>query len=137
MTAREFLDQYREADRRARRLKREYEKEQELIDSVRSSADIDGMPRGKNISKRVEDRAIRLADKALKLNKARLDAIEIRQRVFDVIQKIEGDAGEVLYLRYIELMQWTEIQERLNYSKNGIHKLHRKALGIVDQKRGY
>ena len=137
MTAREFLDQYREADRSARRLKREYEKEQELIDSVRSSADIDGMPRGKNISKRVEDRAIRLADKALKLNKARLDAIEIRQRVFDVIQKIEGDAGEVLYLRYIELMQWTEIQERLNYSKNGIHKLHRKALGIVDQKRGY
>ena len=56
MTAREFLNQYRGADRIARRLRIEYEKELELIDTVRSTADIDGLPRGNGINKRVDVR---------------------------------------------------------------------------------
>ena len=59
MTAKDYLEQYREADRIARRLADEYEKELIQIDAVKSVSDIDGMPHGNGIIKTVEDKAIR------------------------------------------------------------------------------
>ena len=132
MNAKEFLKQYEEADKRVRRLNEEYEKEMELIDTVRSTADYDTQPKSRSLRKTVEDKAIRLADKARARTDARLDAIRIRQEVFDVIDKVKGDEGEVLYERYIKLRKWEEICVAMNYSWAGIHKLHRRALEKID-----
>ena len=49
-----YLKRYEKEDRRARRLHNEYIKEMELIDAVRSTADIDGLPKGKSINKETE-----------------------------------------------------------------------------------
>ena len=134
MTAKEYLRQYEYAVDRVRRYEEEYENELALIDAVRSVSDNDGMPHGSNISKPTEEKAIRLADKSLRLTEARLEAIRIRQEVFDLIDSIDGIEGDVLYERYIKLHKWEAICVLLSYSWQGIHLVHRRALAIVENR---
>lgn len=129
MRAKEYLEQYKFAAYRIRRLEEELEEEYLLIDAVRSLSDNDGLPRGNGISKPVEARAIRLADKIAELDRARLDALEIRREVFDTIQKVEGVSGDVLYLRYIKLMTWENVAHAVHYSRKQTYHYH--AIGLV------
>lgn len=131
MTAKEFLQQYGEAIRIAERIKTEYDQEQDLIDSVRSALGGDGTPHGGGISKATENKAIKLADKALELKDAELEAIRIRQKVFDVIRTVPGEKGDVLYERYINLKSWDEVADSVGYSKRHARNLHDEAIDIV------
>ena len=131
MTAKEFLQQYGEAVRIAERIKTEYDQEQDLIDSVRSALGGDGVPHGGGISKATENKAIKLADKALELKDAELEAIRIRQKVFDVIRTVPGEKGNVLYERYINLKSWDEVADSVGYSKRHARNLHDEAIDIV------
>ena len=131
MTAKEFLQQYGEAVRIAERIKTEYDQEQDLIDSVRSALGGDGVPHGGGISKATENKAIKLADKALELKDAELEAIRIRQKVFDVIRTVPGEKGDVLYERYINLKTWDEVADSVGYSKRHARNLHDEAIDIV------
>ena len=132
MTAKEFLKQYEYADRRARRLKAEYERELLLIDAIRSASDNDGMPHGSNISKPTEDKALRLADKHLKLIDAKVEALRIRQEVFDLINRVDGVEGTLLYERYINLKSWEQVAEACDMSDKWCRtRLHSNALQIV------
>lgn len=134
MTAKEYLKQYQYAVDRVRRYEEEYENESLLIDAIRSASDNDGMPHGSGISKPTEDKAVRLADRALRLTEARLEAIRIRQEVFDLIDSIDGVEGDVLYQRYVNLHKWEEICVMLHYSWQGIHLIHRRALAVVESR---
>lgn len=131
MTAKEFLQQYGEAVRIAEMVKTEYDQEQDLIDSVRSDLGGDGTPHGGGISKATENKAIKLADKALELKDAELEAISIRQKVFDVIRTVPGEKGDVLYERYINLKSWDEVADSVGYSKRHARNLHDEAIDIV------
>lgn len=131
MTAKEFLEQYGEAVRIAEMVKTEYDQEQDLIDSVRSALGGDGTHHGGGISKETENKAIKLADKALELKDAELDAISIRQKVFDVIRTVPGEKGDVLYERYINLKSWDEVADSVGYSKRHARNLHDEAIDIV------
>ena len=131
MTARDYLEQYKEACRRVRRYQQEYEDETLLIDAVRSLSDNDGMPHGSGISKPTENKAVRLTDKRLRLVEAELEAIRIKQNLFDFIDGIEGIEGDVLYHRYIRLLKWEEICLIVHYSWPNTMRIHRRALGIV------
>lgn len=131
MTAKAFLEQYREADRKAKRLKAEYDKERMLIDALRSSSDLDGMPHGSSIRRNVEDKAVRLADKALEWKEAELEAIRIRQAVFETVRNVPGIEGDVLYERYVNLRPWKEISCMLHYSEMGVYHIHKRALDMV------
>ena len=134
MTAKEYLKQYEYAVDRVRRYEEEYQKELTLIDAIRSASDNDGMPHGSGISKPTENKAVRLADKSLRLVEARLSAVEVRQEIFDLIDSIDGIEGDVLYQRYINLRKWEEICVLLHYSWQGIHLVHRRALAIVESR---
>lgn len=131
MTAKEYLKQYEQATRRAERLRREYERECELIDSVRSTLGGDGMPHGSGISKRVEDQAIRLADKAAQWKIAELDAIHLRQEVFETIDSVPDIDGDILFERYINLLKWETICVTVHLSWYSVHEHHKRALRIV------
>ena len=130
MTAKQFLKQYEEANNKAIQHRREYEKQLELIGSV--SMKMDGMPHGSNISGPTEEDALKLADKALRWKEAELEAIRIRQTVYEVIAGIPDKEGQVLYERYIVLHKWEEICILLHYSWNGVHHVHRRALKKVE-----
>lgn len=133
MTAKDYLNQYREADRRARRLESEYLKEREMIDAVRSTADIDGLPHGNGIKKPVEDRAVRLADKAAEWKIAQLDALHIRQEIFGTIIGIGGDEADVLIERYIELKTWSGVCSSVHWSWSKVRDIHRSGLDKVSR----
>ena len=130
MTAKQFLKQYEEANNKAIQHRREYEKQLELIGSV--SMKMDGMPHGSGISNPTENDALKLADKALRWKEAELEAIRIRQTVYEVIAGIPDKEGQVLYERYIVLHKWEEICILLHYSWNGVHHVHRRALKKVE-----
>lgn len=132
MTAKEYLQQYGEAVRQAERLQIEYDRERDLIDSIRSALGGDGTPHGGGISKATENKAIKLADKALELKDAELEAIRIRQKVFDVIRTVPGEKGDVLYERYINLKSWDEVANSVGYSKRHARNLHDEALEVVN-----
>lgn len=134
MRAKEFLRQYEYADKRAKRLQAEYERELELIDSVRSTLGGDGMPHGSGVSRRTEDAAIRLADKAMRWKMAQVEAIEKRQEVFELIHGVEGTEGEILYERYINLRRWEDICVVIHLSWRQTHRLHGKALNLIEEK---
>lgn len=133
MTAKEYLRQYEQAVRQAKRMQNEYERELDLIDSVRSTLGGDGMPHGSGISKRVEDQAIRLADKAAQWKMAQLDALHLAQEVFETISKIPDIDGDILYERYINLHKWEDICVLLHISWYSVHDHHRRALRMVDE----
>ena len=134
MTAKEFLRQYEYADRRVRRLEIEYQDELLMVDAIRSASDNDGMPHGSGISKPTENKALRLADKHLRLIEAKIEATEKRQEVFDLINGIDGIEGDLLFERYIKLRKWEEICILLHYSWQGVHLVHRRALAIVESR---
>ena len=142
MTAKEYLRQYEEAARLARRLKTEYDKEVELIDSIRSVLGGDGTPRGGSISKTTENKAIRLAEKLSDYQNAELDALRIKRTILSTINAIPGEAGSTLYERYINLkwdekrkiirlQTWDEVAKAIGYSKRQAHRFHEDGLAVV------
>lgn len=136
MTAKEYLRQYERAEHRARRYREEYEKESLLIDAIRSLSNNDGMPHGSGISRPTEEKALRLADKRLRLIDAEIEAMKIRQELFDFIDRIDGVEGDVLFARYINLLSWEEVCCKVGYSWRQTHRYHRRALAIVEKKLG-
>lgn len=131
MTAKEFLRQYEHASRIVQRCKTEYETEVEKIDAIGSTLSNDGMPHGSGISRKTENKAIRLAEKATKWKAAELDAIAKRQEVFELIYDIPGIEGDVLIDKYIGLKTWEQIAEERHYTVRGIQYAHGRALLIV------
>ena len=108
-----------------------YMTEQERIDAIGSTLGSDGLPRGSGISRKTEDKAIKLAERAEAWREAEKKALDARALVFNVIAEIDGTEGEVLYERYINLLAWDKIADKLNYSLRGILYAHGRALQIV------
>ena len=133
MTAKEFLEQYKEAVRMVDNLQDEYDEQQQQIDRIRSSLGGDGLPRSGGIRKEVEERAVELAAKADEILLAETYALEVRQSVERVVRKIPGIHGEVIRKRYIDLLRWHEVADALSYSVDHCYTLHRKALEITEK----
>lgn len=131
MTGREYLEQYRHKEFLLLRVREEYRKELDTIDSIRSALDNSGVPSG-HVSRTVELRAMRLAEKAERLRTAELEALATRQKVFDVIAMVEGVKGQILYERYINLKKWEDVAEVVCYEERQTRRLHDEAVRIVE-----
>ena len=117
----------------ARRLKSEYDKETELLITIRSPQGTDGQPHGGGVTSPVEAKAVRLAEKLSEYQDAELEALRIKRRVFRTVNQVTGPSGAVLYERYINLKSWRQVAETLHYSKRHCHNLHNEGLDIVDE----
>jgi DNA-directed RNA polymerase specialized sigma24 family protein len=133
MDAKEFLSQYERAYWLVKQLQIEYKLETEKADAIRSALGSDGQPRAGVISKTVEERAIRMAEKAGELKEAELDAGEIMQEVARVINQVPNEHGSVLYHRYILLESWQHIADEVGYSLRHVYNIHDRALEMVDE----
>ena len=131
-----FLRQYRNADKKVKQLEREIEKEQYLIDSIRSPLGSNGEPHGTGISKSVEIRAIRLADKRAEFEEAKANAVEIRQRIFETIMKVDGIEGELLFEYYVDYFDekkkkaktWEDVAEQIHVDARSVYRIKIRAL---------
>lgn len=139
MTANEYLRQYEYATRRVARYQEEYNRESLLIDAVRSLSDNDGMPHGSGISKPTEAKAVRLADKKLRLIDAQLEAIRLRQEIFDTVMGLDGLEADVLVERYLNLDEsghlqtWEVVCDRVHYSWPTVRTAWHRGLDMVDE----
>lgn len=132
MDAKELLSHYDTYKQRAEMFKEEYEEEIELIDSIRSSANIDGLPRQKFINRDTESKAIRLTAKLERMQNAIIEAVEIRQQVFDIVSDVPGIYGIILSKRYLQGKQWCDIADDLGYCEEHLRgSLHKKALKMM------
>ena len=139
MKAEKYLKQYKYACDRIRRCEREYRDEMLLIDAVRSLSDNDGMPHGSGISKPTEVKAVRLADKKLRLIDAQLEAIRLRQEIFDTVMSLDGLEADVLVERYLNLDEsghlqtWEAVCDRVHYSWPTVRAAWHRGLNMVDE----
>lgn len=134
MTAKQFLKQYEYAVDLVARYEAEYRLAEEEIDAIGSTLAGDGQPHGTGVSKKTENKAIKLSEARDKWKQARDDAFEIRQRVLNVIIDIPDIEGKILYERYINLLTWEQIAEKLYYSYSGLFYAHGRALEIVERR---
>lgn len=133
MTAKEYLKQYEKANDRVKILQQEYDWQQEMIDALRSSSDFDGMPRTRSGGRNaLEDKIDRLTEKAAEVKAATIDALALRQKVFDTVIQVPDDEGKLLYKKYIELKSFEQIAVDMHYSYRHILRIHRRALYLVD-----
>lgn len=133
MTAQEFLRQYEYANAWVSRCKEQYDLIAEQVDAVGSTLGAGaGMPHGSGISRKAEDYIIRLSDAADKWLRAKAQAEEIKIQVMAVIRQVDGYEGLLLYERYINLLEWESVAEKLGYTVSGVYKLRRRALEAVE-----
>lgn len=134
MKAKEYLKQYEELERKAQAFKTEYEIETSKIDAIGSTLSGEpGMPHGTGISRKTEDKAIRLADKAMRWKIAELDALEKRQEIFELICGVDGIEFDILRERYVNLHKWEEICVLIHMSWTQTHEHHKRALVLVQR----
>ena len=132
MNAREFLDQYRTAYNKAARLKEKLNQLKEEYTSVGGGIIL--AKNGSNINKPTERKVERVQKAFDKWAAAQLDAVEIRQNIFDVINGIEDcKIADVMWFRYLGLLTWEEVCDAVGYSWCQVHKMHRKGLELIDQ----
>lgn len=132
MNIRDYLRQYKEADRRVRQLEQEYKEELDQIDAIGSPMDTDGTPHGTNIGRPTEQQALLLIRKAERLQQAKYEAIEIRQEIYETIRKVPGAEGSVLYERYILLKRWDAVADSVGYSVRQVSRIHQSALRMLE-----
>lgn len=131
MTVKEYLQQYKIATSIAERLKAEYEAEEELLGLIGSGTG-DGTPRGSAIGHPTERQAVELADKWERWKSAAIEALAIRQEIFDLIHTVPGEMGDVLIERYINLKSWTEVASSIPCSRSTAFNLHTEALKFLE-----
>lgn len=133
MSAKTYLERYKIALQRVR----QYEERVDMITTFLKGIDMDGQPHGTNIGKPTENIAINLALLKEQLVYAKAEAEQIRQEIADQIDQMENvKYKELLYCRYVLLLPWTKVAQRLDVLRPGkeyelksvIGYMHRKAL---------
>ena len=135
MTAKDFLMQYRTADRIIQLLKSDIERVEGRASGV--AQQIDGQPRGSGKSDKVAKAATAAADLKVKLEEKLWDQEAIKRRVFYVLGEIkQSDHVDVLRMRYIEeppADEWISIACALNKSIRQVQRIHGYALQEVQK----
>ena len=134
MDIKDYLRQYEYALYDAERARKNYELETDRIDAIGSTLSGDGQPHGSGISRKTEDRAGRLADKAKKWLDAEEEAQIKLEEITDFINSIPGVEGVALYQRYVMMLGWREIAKNLSYTESGIFKVRERAMIIAERK---
>lgn len=114
-------------------LREEAERYEEMIleRQPSTSAKMDTMPRGTMIGKPTEDTAVEL----ISLETLMLSLVAERHRLVDEIatacRDLDSDSRQVILLRYVDGLSWSEIADKLFYSIRWIYKLHNKAVDKI------
>ena len=129
MTARDYLAQYQQAQRRADSLKAKY------TDLVNAYGDISGPAytesRRTGINKPTERKVERAQAVLEKWRRAQLDALEIRQDIYALLEALPCHEAEILIRRYVWLEKWEQIEQHTGYTHAAVFRIHRQALPLV------
>lgn len=79
-----------------------------------------------------EDLIIRILDLEKEITKDIDNLICEKKKAKTVIDKLDGPYKVIMSMRYLECMKWEEIAYRLDYSIQGVYKIHGQALKRVE-----
>lgn len=126
MLAEDFLRQYEKSKIKIKNIEREIE--DMISDSVpiKSTTDYDGMPHGNNIGDPTSAIAIAISDKLkqrrYELACQRLEAVQIREKVFNAVMMLDGTEQESLYAKYVLLLPEAEICDYIGYERTMMYE---------------
>lgn len=128
MNVKQYLGQIKRLDDRIYRRVHQVEELRNkaiMISSVDTSRDrIQSSPSGDNM-RYVE----KYVDMMRGLNELIDNYTHIKNKIIGEIESLNNEKySEVLYYRYVEYLIFPEIADRMNYSKDYVWKIHRKAL---------
>ncbi len=130
MTAKEYLDRYR-------LLNVEITAKREQADSIRELAETvshfsNGVG-GNGSGDKVGRNAAKLVDLENEIIAEMNKLVELKCEIEATIAVIDDPTlRQLLTLKYINILTWEQVAERLNYSRMQIHRLHIKALKILE-----
>lgn len=131
MRVKDYLRQYEIATKRIKRLEERYRELNLIAGCVKSPMDTDGQPRGTISGKPTEEKAVKMADVLLEIEKAKREALYVQFEVFSVIYQVPDAPGDVLAERYINLKTWEEVARSVGYSVRWTHELHHRGLDYI------
>ena len=126
MTAKEFLSQARDADRRIDEAMERLERMRAKLEAGRMS-NITGMPRGGAVDwTETADRVIELEKR---VNSRIREMVRQKQAAMDAIARVEeARLREVLELYYLDGYTWEQVAEQMDMSDRHVKRLHGIAL---------
>lgn len=126
MTAKEFLRQARDADRRIDEAMERLERMRAKLEAGRMS-NLTGMPRGGAVDwTETADRVIELEKR---VNARIREMVRHKQAAMDAIDAVEESRlREVLELYYIDGLTWDKVAETMQLDRRWVTRLHGKAL---------
>lgn len=124
----EYLLQYGKACKRIKNLKEQLISLREVEQSAKIQQ-LSDMPKGSGRDKDLSDLMVRIEKLREKINDEIMRSARIRTMIEEDILEIEdADQARVLRMRYIELLQWEEISDRMKYSRRQVIYMHGRAL---------
>lgn len=126
MTAKEFLRQARDADRRIDEAMERLERMRAKLEAGRMS-NLTGMPRGGAVDwTETADRVIELEKR---VNARIREMVRQKQAAMDAIDRVEeARLREVLELYYLDGFTWEQVAEQMDLSDRHVKRLHGIAL---------
>lgn len=126
MEAKDLLQHYDDCVLKEKRLKSEILWEKETIKSLDLIS--------RQMTRQMKDKLTNIEKKIRIYEEELVKVSEERQKIHDLITEIPGLEGEVLTRRYVNGEIWEDICESMFYSWSYIHKLHKRALQMVQDR---
>lgn len=132
----DYLKSYRDIKSKVAIIELEIEELEEQAEAIVPVND--GMPKEIFKADRTGDLAVRIADMVSGLSELRLELIDRRKAVSDLILAVpDSRYSQLLYKRYILLDTWDKIAADMHYDHRHVLRLHGEALtmaaGILPQ----
>ncbi len=126
MLKKEYLKGYEKA---VRQMERSGFKMQEIrLSRVISPMANDGMPHAHN-NNDLSSYAVLLDQEEKRYMKCRYQRIKKCKEITDRIERLEDeDEKDILMYRYIKLLRWIDISDKMGFSQQHVHKIHLRAL---------
>lgn len=128
MTAKEYLSQFRNYEKRIARLNADISRLEEA--ATNTAATLSGMPHNPSPSKsRMADMVDRIVDQqaALEEEKAQLELLRGEATLL-IAQIPDSDQRDVLAKRYLDGLPWENVITEMGYERSVVYRKHKKAL---------
>ena len=128
MTAKEFMSQAWEANHQITEKQYRFEELRSKAESMITA--MNGFPRSASPNlQQMESDILEIIDLEQEIEVSKAEFNSIRQRIVDVIMKVEDQKLSVLLeLRYLWFLPWKNIAERMCLSKRQVLRIHSSAL---------
>ena len=121
----EWLDRYRRLVRKCENLNAQINIARQL--ELPGGLKLSDMPKG-TTQKDLSDYAAKFDRLLTDLERAQEKRRQVFFEITDAVNRLDGTEAQILTHKYLDLMEWEDIFEKLGYSKSRCLDLHRQAL---------